>query len=301
MDERPREGSCRPGTPRDRAGRRSARRLGETGRSRWHTGRPAAGAPRGGGSPLEQRGPRVGKLHRHRRGGRAGTRPRSGVRPAAGRGDPPLAAVASRRLPTRGRLPGGADRRDRTAAGLLVGLRRVPQARGDRADLLLPGARHNRGRPRGGRSGSAQAAAHARRLALAGIPFRRAARSASGGDQRSTDRADRRRDRGHSSAETRRRRPESYAGLGNEIITDAGGFQTPRAYAATAVLFVFAVACFYALALAERRLVRGAADPEEETQGERALSAVHAWQGPSWRPLWLSFRGPRGLRRPSRT
>jgi ABC-type nitrate/sulfonate/bicarbonate transport system permease component len=42
--------------------------------------------------------------------------------------------------------------------------------------------------------------------------------------------------------------------LGREIVTDAGGFQTPRAYAATAVLFVFAIACFHALALAERRL-----------------------------------------------
>jgi ABC-type nitrate/sulfonate/bicarbonate transport system permease component len=42
--------------------------------------------------------------------------------------------------------------------------------------------------------------------------------------------------------------------LGREIVTDAGGFQTARAYAATAVLFAFAVVCFYALALAERRL-----------------------------------------------
>jgi len=56
-------------------------------------------------------------------------------------------------------------------------------------------------------------------------------------------------------AETSTPTSEAYAGLGHEIITDAGGFQTPRAYAATAVLFVFAVACFYALALAERQLV----------------------------------------------
>jgi NitT/TauT family transport system permease protein/putative hydroxymethylpyrimidine transport system permease protein len=47
---------------------------------------------------------------------------------------------------------------------------------------------------------------------------------------------------------------EAYAGLGREIVVDAGGFQTPRAYAATALLFVFAIACFYSLALAERRL-----------------------------------------------
>jgi NitT/TauT family transport system permease protein/putative hydroxymethylpyrimidine transport system permease protein len=55
-------------------------------------------------------------------------------------------------------------------------------------------------------------------------------------------------------AETSTPSTEAYSGLGREIITDAGGFQTPRAYAATAVLFVFAIGCFYALALAERRL-----------------------------------------------
>ncbi len=55
-------------------------------------------------------------------------------------------------------------------------------------------------------------------------------------------------------AETSTPSTEAYSGLGHEIITDAGGFQTARAYAATTVLFVFAIACFYALALAERRL-----------------------------------------------
>ena len=44
------------------------------------------------------------------------------------------------------------------------------------------------------------------------------------------------------------------AGLGHEINADLSAFQTPRAYAAAVVLFVFAIACFYALALAERRL-----------------------------------------------
>ncbi|MGD0452213.1 MAG: ABC transporter permease [Solirubrobacteraceae bacterium] len=56
-------------------------------------------------------------------------------------------------------------------------------------------------------------------------------------------------------AETSTPTSEAYSGLGREIITDAGGFQTARAYAATAVLFAFAIACFYALALAERKLV----------------------------------------------
>jgi putative hydroxymethylpyrimidine transport system permease protein len=55
-------------------------------------------------------------------------------------------------------------------------------------------------------------------------------------------------------AETSTPTSQAYSGLGREIVTDAGGFQTPRAYAATAVLFVFAIACFYGLAVAERRL-----------------------------------------------
>jgi putative hydroxymethylpyrimidine transport system permease protein len=45
-----------------------------------------------------------------------------------------------------------------------------------------------------------------------------------------------------------------YAGLGHEINADLTALQTSRAYAAAAVLFVFAIACFYTLALLERRL-----------------------------------------------
>ncbi len=45
----------------------------------------------------------------------------------------------------------------------------------------------------------------------------------------------------------------AHPGLGREIMNDVN-FQTPRAYAGTAVLVAFAVACFYSLALAERRL-----------------------------------------------
>ena len=55
-------------------------------------------------------------------------------------------------------------------------------------------------------------------------------------------------------AETSTPSAEPYAGLGREIVVDAGGFQTPRAYAATVLLFAFAVSCFYSLALAQRRL-----------------------------------------------
>jgi putative hydroxymethylpyrimidine transport system permease protein len=51
-----------------------------------------------------------------------------------------------------------------------------------------------------------------------------------------------------------------YPGLGREIITDVN-FQTSRAYAGTLVLFLFAIACFYALSLAERTLAPWAARP----------------------------------------
>jgi len=55
-------------------------------------------------------------------------------------------------------------------------------------------------------------------------------------------------------AETSTPTTGTYSGLGREIVLDAGGFQTARAYAATVVLFAFAVVCFYSLAVAERRL-----------------------------------------------
>ncbi len=54
-------------------------------------------------------------------------------------------------------------------------------------------------------------------------------------------------------AETTTPTSGAYPGLGREIISDVN-FQTPRAYAGTLVLFAFAVACFYALALAERAI-----------------------------------------------
>ncbi len=54
-------------------------------------------------------------------------------------------------------------------------------------------------------------------------------------------------------AETTTPTTGAYPGLGREILTDIN-FQTARAYAGTAVLFTFAIVCFYALAVAERRL-----------------------------------------------
>jgi putative hydroxymethylpyrimidine transport system permease protein len=44
-----------------------------------------------------------------------------------------------------------------------------------------------------------------------------------------------------------------YPGLGRQILSDVN-FQTPRAYAGTLLLFAFAITCFYALSLAERKL-----------------------------------------------
>ena len=58
----------------------------------------------------------------------------------------------------------------------------------------------------------------------------------------------------------------AHAGLGHEINADLTALQTPRAYAAAVVLFAFAIACFYALALAERRLAPWASRPGGETR-----------------------------------
>ncbi len=65
-------------------------------------------------------------------------------------------------------------------------------------------------------------------------------------------------------AETTTPTTGAYPGLGREIITDVG-LQTPRAYAGTAMLFVFAIACFYALALAERTLAPWSIQPRGDT------------------------------------
>jgi putative hydroxymethylpyrimidine transport system permease protein len=54
-----------------------------------------------------------------------------------------------------------------------------------------------------------------------------------------------------------------YPGLGREIITDVN-FQTSRAYAGTVVLFGFAIACFYGLSLAERKLAPWTTRPRGE-------------------------------------
>jgi putative hydroxymethylpyrimidine transport system permease protein len=52
-----------------------------------------------------------------------------------------------------------------------------------------------------------------------------------------------------------------YGGLGREIVTDESSLQDPRAWAAATVLCLFAIACFYTLAVAERRLAPWATRP----------------------------------------
>ena len=54
-------------------------------------------------------------------------------------------------------------------------------------------------------------------------------------------------------AETTTPTTGAYPGLGREIITDVN-FQAARAYAGTAMLIAFALACFYTLSVTERRL-----------------------------------------------
>ena len=55
-----------------------------------------------------------------------------------------------------------------------------------------------------------------------------------------------------------------YPGLGRQIMTDIN-FQTARAYAGTVILFAFALACFHALGLAERRLAPWSTRPRGES------------------------------------
>jgi putative hydroxymethylpyrimidine transport system permease protein len=56
----------------------------------------------------------------------------------------------------------------------------------------------------------------------------------------------------------------TFAGLGREINTDLTALQTPRAYAAAVLLFLFAIACFQTLAIAERRVAPWANRPRGE-------------------------------------
>jgi putative hydroxymethylpyrimidine transport system permease protein len=65
-------------------------------------------------------------------------------------------------------------------------------------------------------------------------------------------------------AETTTPTTGAYPGLGRQIIVDVN-LNTPRAYAGTALLFAFAIACFHALAVAERRLAPWNIRPRGET------------------------------------
>jgi len=66
-------------------------------------------------------------------------------------------------------------------------------------------------------------------------------------------------------AETSTPTTGAYPGLGREILSDVN-FQTARAYAGAAVLVAFALACFYALSVAERRLAPWTVRPRGETK-----------------------------------
>jgi putative hydroxymethylpyrimidine transport system permease protein len=57
-----------------------------------------------------------------------------------------------------------------------------------------------------------------------------------------------------------------YPGLGQQIMSDIHNVQTPGAYAGTAILIAFAIACFHALALAERRLAPWSTRPRGDTR-----------------------------------
>jgi putative hydroxymethylpyrimidine transport system permease protein len=65
-------------------------------------------------------------------------------------------------------------------------------------------------------------------------------------------------------AETTTPTSGTYPGLGREIVSDVN-FQTARAYAGTVILVAFALACFYALALAQRVLAPWSTQPTGET------------------------------------
>jgi putative hydroxymethylpyrimidine transport system permease protein len=65
-------------------------------------------------------------------------------------------------------------------------------------------------------------------------------------------------------AETTTPSTGAYPGLGREIVTDVN-FQASRAYAGTVMLVALALACFYALALAERTLAPWSTRPRGET------------------------------------
>src|ERR1700727_2492194 len=67
-------------------------------------------------------------------------------------------------------------------------------------------------------------------------------------------------------AETSTATTGPYSGLGREIMSDLNSLQTPREYAATAVLFVFAIACFHTLTFAERKLAPWTNRPTGESR-----------------------------------
>jgi putative hydroxymethylpyrimidine transport system permease protein len=66
-------------------------------------------------------------------------------------------------------------------------------------------------------------------------------------------------------AETTTPSTGAYPGLGREIMSDVN-FLTARAYAGTVLLFAFAILCFHALGVAERRLAPWSIRPQGENR-----------------------------------
>lgn len=66
-------------------------------------------------------------------------------------------------------------------------------------------------------------------------------------------------------AETTTPTTGAYPGLGREIIAELNNLNGARAYACAVVLFAFAIACFHALGLAERRLTPWSIQTRGET------------------------------------
>ena len=95
-------------------------------------------------------------------------------------------------------------------------------------------------------------------------------------------------------AETSTPTTGTYTGLGREIVLDAGGFQTARAYAATVLLFAFAIACFYSLAVAERRLAPWRRPAAVVERDEARLDSVGRGDGQSG--TGMARRGTCGAR-----
>ena len=163
-----------------------------------------------------------------------------------------------RRLPAARRLAGGADRRSSprcsSSGGASASRRSSRSSRSSASSPIvvttLDALRARRPRP-------AQAPAHARRDALAGVPLGRGARRAA---RRAQRREDRRRRRGHRRGVRRVRRARARASATSSSRRSPSS-RSPARTPPSSSSPRFAVALFYALHLAERRIAPWAHRP----------------------------------------